>query len=196
MEPCINAQVAMVGAYFGEDVAPLIDRLLGEQLDDGGWNCDTERGSTRSSFHTTICVLEALLEYEQSVGRREDVAAARRRGTEYLLERRLMRRRSTGELIVDRKRNGFDWRRFAFPCWWHYDVLRGLDNLRAAGVASDDRLGEAVACVASQRGADGRWATGVQYAGTMLVTMDEGVGKASRWITLRALRVLRAFPEG
>ncbi len=196
VEPCINAQVAMVGAYFGEDVAPLIDRLLGEQLDDGGWNCDTERGSTRSSFHTTICVLEALLEYQQSVGRREDVAAARRRGTEYLLERRLMRRRSTGELIVDRERNGFDWRRFAFPCWWHYDVLRGLDYLRAAGVASDDRLGEAVACVASQRGADGRWATGVQHAGTMLVTMDEGVGKASRWITLRALRVLRAFPEG
>ncbi|MCC6929333.1 MAG: hypothetical protein IT359_10115 [Gemmatimonadaceae bacterium] len=193
VEPCINAQVAMVGAYFGEDVAPLIDRLLGEQLADGGWNCDAERGSTRSSFHTTSCVLEALLEFERSAGARADVGESRQRATEYLLERRLMRRRSTGELVVDRKRNGADWQRFAFPTWWHYDILRGLDVLRMAGVASDGRLEEAVARVAGQRGADGRWVTGVQHAGNMLVALDDGVGAPSRWITLRAMRVLRAF---
>lgn len=196
VEPCINAQVAMVGAYFGQDVAPLINRLLGEQLADGGWNCDAERGSTRSSFHTTICVLEALLEFEQSVGARGDVTAARRRGTEYLLARCLMRRRSTGELVVDRKRNGTDWRRLAFPTWWHYDILRGLDYLRAAGIAPDERMEEALDCVSAQRGADGRWTLGLRHAGTMLVTLDDGEGAPSRWVTLRAMRVLRAFAVG
>src|ERR687896_1935928 len=67
VEPCINGQVAASGAYFGQDVRGLVDRLLGEQLDDGGWNCEAVIGSTRSSFHTTICVLEALFEYERAV---------------------------------------------------------------------------------------------------------------------------------
>src|SRR5262245_49788287 len=65
VEPCINGQVGAIGAYFGQDVRSLVDRLLAEQLPDGGWNCEAERGSTRSSFNTTICVLEALLEYEE-----------------------------------------------------------------------------------------------------------------------------------
>ena len=64
VEPCINGQVAAGGAYFGQDVRGIVDRLLGEQLPDGGWNCEAANGSTRSSFNTTICVLEALLEYE------------------------------------------------------------------------------------------------------------------------------------
>lgn len=190
VEPCINAQVAMAGAYFGQDVHALVERLLGEQLADGGWNCEMERGSTRASFHTTICVLEALLEYERSLTPRVEVTAARRRGEEYLLERELMRRRSTGALIVDRKRHGTDWTRFAHPCWWHYDVLRGLDYLRSAGVAPDERVAEAAALVQSKQGADGRWALEVRHPGDMLVAVGDEVGEASRWNTLRALRVL------
>jgi hypothetical protein len=196
IEPCINGQVAMAGAYFGEDVRPLVDRLLGEQLADGGWNCEADRGSTRSSFNTTICVLEALLEYERNVRADPRVAAARQRGHDYLLERGLMRRRSSGAIIEhDRKtaRDGtrYEWSRFAFPSWWHYDVLRGLDYLRAAGVAPDERVADALDLVASRRGADGRWPLDVTYAGTMPIDLGEVEGTSSRWITLRAARVLK-----
>src|SRR5262249_33454521 len=134
VEPCIHGQVAAPGGYFGQDVRGLIDRLLGEQLADGGWNCEAEDGSTRSSFNTTICVLEALLEYERAGGASAAVTEARLRGQEYLLERRLFHRRSTGEVIERDRKGGAAWTRFAFPTWWHYDVLRGLEYLRRAGV--------------------------------------------------------------
>jgi hypothetical protein len=147
LEPCINGQVAACGAYFGEDVRGLVERLLGEQLADGGWNCEAENGSTHSSFNTTICVLEALLEYEPAAEGDRGLAEARRRGQEYLLERRLFRRRSTGEVIERDRKGGASWTRFAFPTWWHYDVLRGLDHLRSAGAKPDARMAEAVALV-------------------------------------------------
>ena len=175
VEPCINGQVAASGAYFGQDVRGIVDRLLGEQLSDGGWNCEAANGSTRSSFNTTICVLEALLEHERAVGSSPEVTEARLRGQEYLLERRLFRRRSTGEVVNDA------WTRFAFPTWWHYDVLRGLEYMRRAGVAPDERVAEAMELVALKRDGDGRWP----------LETDEGEGRPSRWNTLRGLRVLR-----
>ena len=190
VEPCINGQVAAVGAYFGQDVRGIIDRLLGEQLPDGGWNCDAEIGSTRSSFNTTICVLDALLEYERSVGERSELTGARLRGQEYLLERRLFHRKSTGEAIEHDRKSGASWKRFAFPTWWHYDLLWGLDYLRRAGVAPDERVAEAVDIVAGRRDAGGRWPLDTQYPGRMPVEMDEGEGRPSRWNTLRAARVL------
>ena len=196
LEPCINGQVAAAGAWFHEDVRRLVDRLLGEQLSDGGWNCETEKGSTRGSFNTTICVLEALLECERAFGADPAVTDARSRGLEYLLERQLFRRRSTGEAIERDRKGGASWTRFAFPTWWHYDILRGLDHLRAAGVRPDGRVAEAVARVASRRDADGRWPLDTRYPGTMLVETDDGEGRPSRWITLRALRVLRWFEAG
>jgi hypothetical protein len=193
IEPCINGQVAAAGAYFGQDVRGVVDRLLNEQLSDGGWNCEAEYGSTRSSFNTTICVLEALLEYERTSGATPAVTAARLHGQEYLLERRLSRRRSTGEVIErDRKGDGV-WTRFAFPTWWHYDMLRGLEYLRDAGVTPDERVAEAIELVASKRDHDGRWPLETQYPGVMPVEVDQGVGRPSRWITLRALRVLRWY---
>jgi hypothetical protein len=190
VEPCINGQVAAVGAYFGQDVRSLVDRLLAGQLADGGWNCEAANGSKRSSFNTTICVLEALLEYERAVGGSSEVTGARLRGQEYLLERRLLRRKSTGELIERDRKGGAVWTRFAFPTWWHYDVLRGLDYLRRAGVAPDERVAEAVDLVASKRDGDGRWPLETQYPGKMPVETGEAEGRPSRWNTLRALRVL------
>jgi len=190
VEPCINGQVAAAGSYFGQDVRGLVDRLLAEQLADGGWNCEAERGSTRSSFNTTICVLEALLEHEQAAGASPEVTEARLRGQEYLLERRLFRRRSTGEAIERDRKGDADWTRFAFPTWWHYDVLRGLEYLRRAAVVPDERVAEAIDLVASKRDADGRWPLETRYPGVMPVETDEGVGRSSRWNTLRALRVL------
>jgi hypothetical protein len=190
LEPCINGQVGAVGAYFGQDVRGIIDRLLGEQLSDGGWNCEAPNGSTRSSFNTTICVLEALLEYERAGGGTPQVTEARLRGQEYLLERRLFRRRSTGEVIEHDRKDGADWTRFAFPTWWHYDVLRGLEYLRKAGVTPEARIAEAIDLVASKRDDEGCWALETRYNGRMPVEIDEGEGKPSRWNTLRALRVL------
>ena len=193
VEPCINGQVAAVGAYFGQDVRGIVDRLLGEQLPDGGWNCDAPNGSTRSSFNTTICVLEALLEYERAGNGTPVVTEARLRGQEYLLERRLFRRRSTGQVIERDRKGGAAWTRFAFPTWWHYDVLRGLDYLRSAGVPPDERAAEAIELVASKRDGDGRWLLETRYPGLMPVETDEGEGRPSRWNTLRALRVLRWY---
>lgn len=196
VEPCINGQVATAGAYFRQDVHGLIDRLLGEQLSDGGWNCEAENGSTRSSFNTTICVLEALLEYEHASGARPEVTEARLRGQEYLLERRLFRRRSTGE-VIERDREGSTvFIRFAFPTWWHYDVLRGLEYLRSADVAPDERMAEAIALVESKRDGDGKWPVETGYPGVELVEMEAGEGRPSRWNTLRALRVLRWYKQG
>jgi hypothetical protein len=190
VEPCINGQVAAVGAYFGQDVRGIVDRLLAEQLPDGGWNCEAAHGSTRSSFHTTICVLEGLLEHERLQGASAKVTASRLRGQEYFLERRMFRRKSTGEVIEDRKARDAVWTRFAFPTWWHYDVLRGLDYLRRAGVVPDERVSEAINLVASKRDVDGSWPLEVRYPGQMPVEIDDGEGRPSRWNTLRALRVL------
>jgi len=197
VEPCINGQVAAVGAYFGQDVHGIVKRLLVEQLPDGGWNCEAPNRSTRSSFNTTICVLEALLAHERDVRDSQEIIEARHRGQEYLLQRRLFHRRSTGEVIVRDRKGGAVWTRFAFPTWWHYDVLRGLDCLRSAGVAYDERVAEAIDLVASKCDSDGAWPLEVQYPGVMPVDTDQGVGFPSRWNTLRALRVLIHFgPRG
>ncbi|MCP2031016.1 hypothetical protein L1277_001107 [Okibacterium sp. HSC-33S16] len=184
VEPCVNGMVVALGDYFGEAVEPLVNRLLGEQLSDGGWNCEVERGSTRSSFHTTICVLEGLLQHEQSQGPSPDVTAARRRAEEYLLERRMFRRLSTGQIADP------DFTRFSFPTRWFYDVLRGLDCFRRTGDAPDPRLAEALDVVESKRGPDGRWRLENTHPGRVHFEMEEE-GEPSRWVTLRALRVLR-----
>jgi hypothetical protein len=185
VEPCINGQAVAIGAYFGQDVRVIVDRLLTEQMEDCGWNCEQERGSTRGSFETTINVLEGLLEYERATGANPAVAAARRRGEEYLLERRLLRRQSDGELGQRR------WLYLAFPNGWHYDVLRVLDYLRGAGVAPHERMAEAIGILESKRDAEGRWPLEHAHHDELLVDMGEREGMASRWITLRALRVMR-----
>ena len=189
VEPCINGRVVALGAYFGERSDRLVDRLLSEQLGDGGWNCEAERGSVRSSFHTTICVLEGLLAFEQAFGATPSVTDARKHAHEYLLDRRLLRRLSTGEVIKDRKADQ-PWTQFAFPPLWHYDVLRALDYLRAARVPPDARVEEAVAIVRERRQDDGRWLLDVRHKNTVHEELAGPVGAPNRWITLRALRVL------
>ncbi len=190
VEPCINGNVVDTGSYFGVDMTPLVARLLGEQLPDGGWNCEVENGATVSSFGTTINVLEGLLAHERAIGGSAEVRAARRRGEAYMLERRLFRRKSTGEVIDP------TWLQFSFPTWWHYDVLRGLDYLRAAGVTPDERMAEAIGVVEGNRDPDGRWPLQNVHAGETHFQMEDGEGKPSRWNTLRAMRVLDWFAPG
>ncbi|MCI0635396.1 MAG: hypothetical protein L0206_15995, partial [Actinobacteria bacterium] len=145
VEPCINGNVVATGSYFGVDMTPLVDRLLGEQLPDGGWNCEAENGATVSSAETTINVLEGLLEHERATGGSDRVGEARRRGEAYLLERRLFRRKSTGEVIDPA------WLRFSFPHWYHYEILRALEYLRVAGEEPDELVAEAVGVVQGHR---------------------------------------------
>ena len=198
VEPCINGGVLALVGYFGEASEGLVDRLVSEQLKDGGWNCEAERGSVRSSFHTTICVLEGLLEYEKARGARAAVTEARARAHEYLLERRLFRRLSSGEVIDPRKGSQSmpSWMRFTFPTMWQYDVLRGLDYLRGAGVKPDERVAEAVGLVAERRQPDGRWLLDQLPRDAFDADLEGGPGQPSRWITLRALRVLDWYSTG
>jgi hypothetical protein len=189
VEPCINGRTVAIGAYFGEEVDDIVHRLIGEQLADGGWNCEAENGSVRASFNTTICVLEGLLEFERANGAAPEVVAARRRAEEYLLSRRLLRRLSTGEVVEAA------WLQFSFPTYWHYDVLRGLDYFRAAGDPPDPRVAEAVDLVRSKRGTEGTWPLENTHRGAVHFPLEDGDGAPSRWNTLRALRVL-AWYEG
>jgi hypothetical protein len=184
VEPCINGNVVSTGSYFGVDMTPLVDRLLGEQLSDGGWNCEVENGATVSSFGTTINVLEGLLDHERATGGSARITDARRRGEAYMLDRRLFRRKSTGEVIDQ------TWLQFSFPTWWHYDILRGLDYLRDAGLQPDERIAEAITIVEGNRDPDGRWPLQNVHEGESYIQMDDGAGKPSRWNTLRAMRVL------
>jgi hypothetical protein len=188
VEPCINGGTLALGGYFGRSNERLAQRLLDGQLDDGGWNCEAPK-SARSSFHSTICVLEGLLEYERAVGSAPAVAAVRRRGEEYLLERGLYRRRSTGDVADP------SFLRFSFPSRYHHDVLRGLDYLRDAGITPDERVDDAARLVEDKRQADGTWLLDGAHDETLDFAFGESVGAPSRWNTLRALRVLRWYEE-
>jgi hypothetical protein len=192
-EPCINGRILGVGAYFKKPNRALANQLLREQLEDGGWNCEAVEPSPkrpksrRSSFHTTICVLEGLLEYARAGGKSAAVTKARKRAEEYLLERRLFRSLRTGEVIDER------WLRFSFPTFWHYDVLRGLDYLRKAGIKPDRRVREAIEIVIQRRHRNGRWPLNLLHRERIPLEMETAVASASRWNTLRALRVLRWY---
>ena len=185
-EPCINGRILGLGAYFREPNEALARQLMGEQLEDGGWNCEAPK-SRRSSFHTTICVLEGLLDYERAGGQSAAARKARRRAENYLLARRMYRSLRTGEAVNKR------WLRFSFPTYWHYDVLRGLDYLRDAGIKPDNRVAEAIEIVIERRHQNGRWPLNLLHPEFVPLEMETGIGSASRWNTLRALRVLRWY---
>ncbi len=185
-EPCINGRILAIGAYFRKPNDQLAQQLLSEQLDDGGWNCEAPK-SKCSSFHTTICVLEGLLEFERAGRKSAALTKARKKAENYLLERSMFRSLRTGEIINKH------WLRFSFPTFWHYDVLRGLDYLRNAGVKPDSRVREAVEIVMKRRHQNGRWPLNLLHPEQIPLEIETGVGSASRWNTLRALRVLRWY---
>ncbi len=207
VEPCINGCVLALGGYFGHPNEKLARRLLSAQLPDGGWNCDAPK-SQRSSFHTTICVSEGLLEYERAVtassteaqaaqAQANEIAASRRRAEEYLLDRSLFRRRSTGEVANS------EFLELAYPPRYHYDILRALDYFRSASLHAnvgaesklkpDPRLAEAIQLIEGKRQPDGRWILENSYTESLALPPAESIGQPSRWNTLRAFRVLRWF---
>lgn len=194
-ETCISSMVLALACWFQlED--PRVDRLaenvIAQQMADGGWNCRATpgySGATHGSFHTTILALEGLLEYERF---RPELANAAReaqvRGREFLLVHRLFRSHRTGKVVKSALT------RLAFPPQWHFDILRGLDYFRASGAACDERLSDALGLLEKKRTAEGVWLLESVYPGKTFFNM-ETKGRASRWNTLRALRVLR-WAEG
>lgn len=188
-EECINGRTVADGAYFGVDVSDIVSRLLDQRQVDGGWNCERTNGSICSSFASTINVLEGLLEYERATGGTPETRDARRSGEEYLLSRHLYRRLSTGQPADER------FLALLHPSRWRYDVLRALDYFRASallvGAAPDRRLNEAVVHLRSKQLTNGTWAPDWTLPGRVWFSVDDSPGQPSRWLTLRALRVLK-----
>ena len=189
VEECINGRTVADGAYFGVDVSSIVNRLVEQRQDDGGWNCERANGSVRSSFATTINVLEGLLEFERATGGTPVSQAARRSGEEFLLKRNLFRRLTTGEPAYK------EFLSFLHPNRWRYDVLRALDYFRSAslltGSGRDPRLGQAIEHVRSKRLQDSTWPLDQSPPGRVWFEINDGKDKPSRWITLRAMRVLK-----
>jgi hypothetical protein len=187
-ETCVTGMVLSILAHFEYDderVDTLVEHLLGQQMPDGGWNCQRPYGATHSSVHTTLSALEGLRLYELHQRRNmRAVRAAQRRGREFLLVHRLFRSHRSGEIIKP------IFLRFAFPPRWHYDVLRALDHFQAVNAPRDPRLREAIDLVRSGQRADGRWTLQHRYKGKTFFELER-LGGPSRWNTLRALRVLR-----
>ena len=191
-ETCVTGMVLAIAARFATDdsrIENLVEHLLAEQMSDGGWNCQRPRGATHSSMHTTISVLEGLLEYETRGGQQvQRTRLARERGHEFLYIHQMFRSHRTGKTIDDRMT------RFSFPPQWHYDVLRGLDYLRAGEAPKDSRLGASIELVKKRRTSHGTWLLQNVHRGRYHFAMEQP-GQPSRWNTLRALRVLRWWGE-
>ncbi|MDZ7884173.1 MAG: squalene cyclase [Mycobacterium sp.] len=185
---CINAWTVANGVWLGADITDLIDWFLEHRLPDGGWNCDWVEGSTRSSFHSTLNSLKGLLAYDAATGGTEETRAARRSGEEYLLQRGLFRRLSTGEPVAP-------WiDQFAYPFRWTYNVLNAADYFRQAssvdGIEPDARIANAVELIRTARQPDGTWLQGKRHPGRVWFEVDVPEGQPSKWLTLLGTRVL------
>lgn len=193
VEECINGRVLADGAYFGVDVKLIAERLVADRQPDGGWNCERVGGSLCSSFATTINVLEGLLEYEKATGGTPESKQARASGEAYLLKRHLFRRLTTGDPADER------FLQFLHPNRWHYDVLRALDYFRTSsihdGTAADLRLRDAIEHVRSRQRPGGTWVLDWQTQGRVWFEVDDSPGTPSKWLTLRALRVLKWWDD-
>lgn len=184
---CINAGTILIGTYLGIDVDPVVQRLVADQLPDGGWNCWAETRSAPGSFASTLDVVDALLRWERHTGGSDEVRRARQDGEEYLLRRTLFRSLRTGEVVNPR------WLQFSYPPRWHYDLLKATSYFALRGGPADPRLGEAIEHVRARRQPDGHWLLENSHPGAVHFRFEEPDGTPSRWNTLRALRVLRWY---
>lgn len=185
---CINAFTLANGAWLGADVAGIVEWFADHRMADGGWNCMWEEGSTRSSFHSTLNSLKGILAYEELTGPSDRVRDLRASGEEYLLERRLHLRLSTGEPVGPWVTN------FTYPFRWTYSALHAADYFRGAnlltGGSPDPRLADAVELVRAAERPDGTWAQGQRHQGRVWFDVDVPEGEPSKWLTFHARRVL------
>ncbi|MFE1646010.1 squalene cyclase [Microbacterium sp. P01] len=191
---CINADTLATGVWLGADVDGIAEWFVEHRLADGGWNCEWVEGSTRSSYHSTLNAVRGLLAYEVATGGSPALTAARHAGEEYLLERDLFTRLTTGDLVGD-------WAlRLSYPFRWKYDILRATDHLRDAamhdGTRPDPRMSEAIELLRAQRQPDGTWLQGVRHPGRVWFEVDVAEGRPSKWLTFFATRVLAWWDAG
>jgi hypothetical protein len=185
---CINAFTLASGAWLGADVSGLEQWFIDHRLADGGWNCEWVDGSTRSSFHSTLNSLKGILYYESVTGGSDELRAARHGGEEYLLERRLLNRLSTGEQV------GSWATHFAYPFRWIHSALNAADYFRSSsildGTAPDPRMADAIEVIRNARQPDGTWLQERRHPGRVWFEIDVPVGEPSPWLTFHATRVL------
>ena len=194
VDACINGLTLANGAWLGADVSGLADWFVEHRLADGGWNCLWVEGARRSSFHSTLMALRGILDHEIRTSGSPALRQVRRDGEEYLLQRGLMRRLTTGQVHEPWATH------LAYPYRWYYSVLRAADYFRAAslhdGRRPDDRMADAVELIRSARDADGTWHQQLRHEGRTWFDVDSGPGEASRWLTFHALRVLEWWDAG
>lgn len=188
-DTCVNGMALLYGCYFGineTELHSVVDCMLSQKMDDGGFNCERDRyGAVHSSLHTTISALEGLLEYEKQgyTYRLNDIQEVVETSREFILQHRLYKSDKTGEIINPK------FCMLSFPSRWFYDILRALVYFADAYVPYDSRMDDAVEVLCSKQRKDGFWPIQAKHPG--LVHFDMESGRApSRWNTLRALRVL------
>lgn len=185
-ETCVTGMILGILSYFhykDERVHLLAQYCLDQQLDDGGWNCLSYDGAKHSSFHTTINVLEGLLEYG-ILYKSQSVVNSQLKGIEFLLNHKLYKSHRTGKVVDSR------YTRFSFPTRWRYDVLRALDYLQSFNALKDERMNDGIRLLNERRKPDGTWSLQNKHPGKVFFEL-ETIGEASRWNTLRALRVFK-----
>jgi hypothetical protein len=188
---CITGMFLNISAYFGVDqqrIESLIDYLITMQLPDGGYNCRHPRYKVNhASFHTTICVLEGLWEYEVQgfAYRVNEVIAARKRAEEFLLMHHLFLSDKDGRVIDQH------FLALHYPCHWHYDVFRALEYFAMTKHTFDPRLISALKWLSTKEN-DRKYPLSPKYPGIMHFQLEKS-GKYSRMNTLRAYRILRSW---
>lgn len=191
---CVNGMILNYASYFLPnrlELRRIVDYLLNVQMTDGGWNCQYRRKDTsHSSLHSTLSVLEGLLEFRKTNRRyrSSEIKTATNEAVEFLLQHHLYQSHRTGQTIDERML------RFSFPCRWRYDILRCLDYLREAKIPFDIRMKSALQIVQSKKRGDGKWLLQQKHPGQVHFDMEK-IGKPSRWNTLRAVRVLNYYGE-
>ncbi|WP_108664518.1 squalene cyclase [Euzebya rosea] len=183
---CINALVLANGAWLGADVAAMLEWFDEHRMDDGGWNCGWVDGSVRSSVHSTLNTLKGLVAYEAITGR--STKDLRQPGEDYLLDRGLYRRLTTGEPVGP-------WAlALVHPARWIHNVLSAAECVREAslldGTPPDPRIADAIARIREQRQPDGTWLQARRHPGRVWFEVDVPAGEPSRWLTMSAMRVL------
>ena len=186
-DTCVTGMALNFLSYFrfsDDRLGNLVDHLLKQQMEDGGWNCDSYKGAAHSSFHSTLSVLEGLLSYQNHIQGDQDLTRSREKAHEFLLQHKLYKSHRTGEVVNSKMT------RFPFPPRWFYDVLRALDYFQAADAEKDQRFEDAIELLLSKQKQDQVWPQYRGPSGRIYFSFEEP-GKPGRWNTLRAYRVLK-----
>lgn len=189
---CVNGMLLNYASYFRaseRELRSIVDFLLSQKMPDGGFNCHSNRkGASHSSVHSSLSVLEGILEYKRNGFRYriKELKQAERDSQEFLLVHRLFRSHRTGNIINS------NFLKLYYPGRWYYDILKALDYFQDAGVAYDSRMEEAINVLLSKRNVNGLWPLSTKHPGQTHFDMEKA-GKPSRWNTLRASRVLKHF---